>query len=123
MKRLICGILLLLLLTGCVTKPAEEGPKATDVPQSGDAPQSTQAPVVIDEGPDDVAIELVPAGNVIDKYTKDITVYFDDGVFLGSEKDNICHLNTYVSNQHLYTNQRLMSRKLQDNIEELFKKL
>ena len=64
----------------------------------------------------------VTARNV-DKYTKDITVYFDDGVFLGAEKDNICHLNTYVANQHLYPNQRLKSRKLQESIEELFSKL
>ena len=59
----------------------------------------------------------------IDKYTREITVYLDDGVFLGAEKDNICHLNTYVSNNRLYTNQRLMSRKLQDNIEKLFKEI
>lgn len=58
-----------------------------------------------------------------DKYTKDTIVYFDEGVFLGSEKDNICHLNTYVANQHLYPNQRLKSRKLQESIEELFSKL
>lgn len=58
-----------------------------------------------------------------DKYTKETIVYFDDGVFLGSEKDNICHLNTYVANQHLYPNQRLKSRKLQESIEELFSKL
>lgn len=59
----------------------------------------------------------------IDKYTKDMTVYFDDGMFLGSEKGGICHLNTYIANRQMYPNQRLQSRRLQDNIEELFKKL
>jgi len=58
-----------------------------------------------------------------DKYTKEITVYFDNGVFLGCEKDGISHLNTYVSNNRLYTNQRLMSRKLQDNYEKLLKEI
>ena len=59
----------------------------------------------------------------VDKYTKDATVYFDDGVFLGCVKDGICHLNTYVANQHLYPNQRLKSRQLQEAIEELFEEL
>jgi len=64
----------------------------------------------------------VSARNV-DKYTKELTVYFDDGMFLGAEKDGICHLNTYIANKQMYSNQRLLSRRLQDNIEELFKKL
>lgn len=59
----------------------------------------------------------------VDKYTKETIVYFDGGVFLGCEKDKVCHLNTYVANQHLYPNQRLKSRKLQESIEELFSKL
>lgn len=58
-----------------------------------------------------------------DKYTKEITVYFDEGIFLGCVKGNICHLNTYVANQHLYPYQRLKSRQLQESIEELIKNM
>ena len=54
-----------------------------------------------------------------DTITHELLVYFDGGVFLGCVKDNICHLNTYVANQHLYPNQRLKSRQLQESIEEL----
>ncbi len=35
----------------------------------------TEPEVSVDEGPDDVPIRLVPAGNVVDKYTKDETDY------------------------------------------------
>lgn len=57
----------------------------------------------------------------VDTITKEVIVYFDEGIFLGCVKDNVTHLNTYVSNNRLYSNQRLMSRKLQDNYEKLFK--
>lgn len=58
-----------------------------------------------------------------DTITHELLVYFDDGVFLGCVKDNICHLNTYVANQHLYPNQRLKSRQLQESICELMSTL
>lgn len=59
----------------------------------------------------------------VDTITKEVMVYFDEGVFLGCVKDNVTHLNTYVSNNRLYTNQRLMSRRLQDMLDELIKKM
>jgi hypothetical protein len=59
----------------------------------------------------------------VDTITKDAAVYFDDGIFLGHVKDNVMHLNTYVSNNRLYTNQRLMSRRLQDMLNELIKRM
>lgn len=65
---------------------------------------------------------LLTAQNV-DTITKEVIVYFDEGIFLGCIKDNICHLNTYVPNNRLYSNQRLMSRRLQDMIGELIKKM
>lgn len=59
----------------------------------------------------------------VDTITKEVVVYFDEGVFLGCIKDNVTHLNTYVPNNRLYTNQRLMSRRLQDMLDELIKKI
>ena len=59
----------------------------------------------------------------LDTITKEVVVYFDEGVFLGCVKDNVTHLNTYVSNNRLYTNQRLMSRRLQDMLDELIKRM
>lgn len=59
----------------------------------------------------------------VDTITKEVVIYFDEGVFLGCVKDNVTHLNTYVSNNRLYTNQRLMSRRLQDMLDELIKKM
>lgn len=59
----------------------------------------------------------------VDMITKDAAVYFDDGIFLGCVKGNVMHLNTYVSNNRLYTNQRLMSRRLQDFLDELIKRM
>ena len=53
---------------------------------------------------------ILTAQNV-DTITKEVVVYFDEGVFLGCIKDNITHLNTYVPNNRLYSNQRLMSRR------------
>lgn len=65
---------------------------------------------------------MLTAQNV-DTITKEVIVYFDEGIFLGCIKDNVTHLNTYVSNNRLYTNQRLMSRRLQDMLDELIKKI
>lgn len=65
---------------------------------------------------------MLTAQNV-DTITKEVVVYFDEGIFLGCIKDNICHLNTYVPNNRLYSNQRLMSRRLQDMLDELIKKI
>lgn len=65
---------------------------------------------------------LLTAQNV-DTITKEVVVYFDEGVFLGCVKDNVTHLNTYVSNNRLYTNQRLMSRRLQDMLDGIMKKM
>ena len=65
----------MLLLPGCGKRPAE-GPEVSEMPEPTSAPaepQSTEVPEPVDEGPDDVAIELVPAGDVIDLYTKDDT--------------------------------------------------
>jgi hypothetical protein len=59
----------------------------------------------------------------VDTITKEVVVYFDEGVFLGCVKDNVMHLNTYVSNNRLYTNQRLMSRRLQDMLDGIIKKM
>lgn len=59
----------------------------------------------------------------VDTITKEVVVYFDEGVFLGCVKDNVTHLNTYVPNNRLYTNQRLMSRRLQDMLDEIIKKI
>lgn len=59
----------------------------------------------------------------VDRYTQELFVYFDDGLFLGCIKDGISHLNTYVANQHLFPYQRLKSRTLQDAIEKLFNEL
>lgn len=59
----------------------------------------------------------------LDTITKEVVVYFDEGVFLGCVKDNVTHLNTYVPNNRLYSNQRLMSRRLQDMLDELIKKI
>lgn len=59
----------------------------------------------------------------VDTITKEVVIYFDEGVFLGCVKDNVTHLNTYVSNNRLYSNQRLMSRRLQDMLDELIKRM
>ena len=59
----------------------------------------------------------------MDTITREVIVYFDEGVFLGCVKDNVTHLNTYVPNNRLYSNQRLMSRRLQDMLDELIKKI
>lgn len=59
----------------------------------------------------------------VDTITREVVVYFDEGVFLGCIKDNVTHLNTYVPNNRLYSNQRLMSRRLQDMLDELIKKI
>ena len=59
----------------------------------------------------------------VDKYTDELFVYLDNGLFLGCIKDKISHLNTYVANQHLFPYQRLKSRTLQEAIEELFKEI
>lgn len=66
---------------------------------------------------------LVISPQNIDKYTGEAIVYFGGGVFLGTYKDNRCSLNTWVRNTQLYTNQRLISKRLQDNIEKLFKQI
>ena len=65
---------------------------------------------------------MLTAQNV-DTITKEVIVYFDEGIFLGCVKDNVTHLNTYVPNNRLYTNQRLMSRRLQDMLDELIKRM
>lgn len=65
---------------------------------------------------------MLTAQNV-DTITKEVIVYFDEGVFLGCVKDNVTHLNTYVPNNRLYYNQRLMSRRLQDMLDELIKRM
>ena len=65
---------------------------------------------------------LLTAQNV-DTITKEVIVYFDEGIFLGCVKDNVTHLNTYVPNNRLYTNQRLMSRRLQDMLDGIMKKM
>lgn len=65
---------------------------------------------------------MLTAQNV-DTITKEVVVYFDEGVFLGCVKDNVTHLNTYVPNNRLYSNQRLMSRRLQDMLDEIIKKM
>lgn len=65
---------------------------------------------------------MLTAQNV-DTITKEVIVYFDEGVFLGCVKDNVTHLNTYVPNNRLYSNQRLMSRRLQDMLDELIKRM
>lgn len=65
---------------------------------------------------------MLTAQNV-DTITKEVIVYFDEGIFLGCVKDNVTHLNTYVPNNRLYSNQRLMSRRLQDMLDELIKKM
>lgn len=59
----------------------------------------------------------------VDRYTQELIVYFDDGLFLGCIKDGISHLNTYVANQHLFPYQRLKSRTLQEAIEKLFNEI
>lgn len=59
----------------------------------------------------------------LDTITKEVIVYFDEGIFLGCIKDNVTHLNTYVPNNRLYSNQRLMSRRLQDMLDELIKRM
>lgn len=59
----------------------------------------------------------------VDTVTKELFVYFDEGLFLGCIKDGISHLNTYVANQHLFPYQRLKSRTLQEAIEKLMDKL
>lgn len=59
----------------------------------------------------------------LDTITKEVVVYFDEGIFLGCVKDNVTHLNTYVPNNRLYSNQRLMSRRLQDMLDELIKRI
>ena len=63
----LLALAVLVLLTACQKKPAE----STEATPAGTVP-GTEAPVV-DEGPDDVPIQLVPAGNVIAQYTKDET--------------------------------------------------
>ena len=65
---------------------------------------------------------MLTAQNV-DTITKEVIVYFDEGIFLGCVKDNVTHLNTYVPNNRLYSNQRLMSRRLQDMLDELIKRM
>ena len=59
-----------LLLPGCGKQPKDSAPQATEAPVVTEAPKETEAPVVVDEGPDDVPIALVPAGDVIDKYQR-----------------------------------------------------
>ena len=56
----------------------------------------------------------------VNKYTQELIIYFNGGVFLGNIKDKVYYVNTYVLNPHLYPNQRLVSRRLQNNIEEAF---
>ena len=65
----LLALAVLVLLTACQKKPAE----STEATPAGTVP-GTEAPVV-DEGPDDVAIQLEPAGNVIAQYSKDETDY------------------------------------------------
>ena len=59
----------------------------------------------------------------LDTITKEVIVYFDEGIFLGLVKGNVTHINTYVPNNRLYSNQRLMSRRLQDMLDEIMKKM
>ena len=56
----------------------------------------------------------------IDPITQDIVLYFDGGVFLGKKQNGISYINTYVLNPHLYPHQRLMSKRLQEKIEQVF---
>lgn len=58
-----------------------------------------------------------------DPITKELVMYLDNGVFLGCMKDGICHLNTYVANQHLFPYQRLKSKMLQESIEKLMEEI
>ena len=60
-----------LLLVGCKTPepPETDQPTVPDVPATQEPAPATPEPV--DEGPDDQAIELIPAGDVIAQYQKD----------------------------------------------------
>ena len=66
-------IALVLLLSACTKTedPNVPEPQTTNEAQSTEPPAGTPEPV--DEGPDDIAIELIPAGDVIAQYTKDET--------------------------------------------------
>ena len=68
-------------ITG-TTDPAESTAAPSGTEKETQAPATTEAPVPettqpetepVDEGPDDVPIQIDPAGDVIDKYTKDET--------------------------------------------------
>jgi len=54
----------------------------------------------------------------LDPYTKEVVIYFNHGLFLGTFKDNRCVVNTWVKNTQLYINQRLISRNLQEKMEK-----
>lgn len=72
-RRPIAALALLLaalMLFGCTgTEP--KTPEATEAPAPTAAPSATEAPVAADEGPDDIPIQLTPAGDVVAAYTKD----------------------------------------------------
>ncbi|MBO4872531.1 MAG: type I pullulanase [Lachnospiraceae bacterium] len=77
---LLAGIL---LLGACGKKPVESSapePVQTTADSPAQTQSQTEAPTEAptepaDEGPDDVPIRLEPAGNVVDRYTKDETDY------------------------------------------------
>ena len=71
-KTIFASLLLALLLTGLLLAGCQKDKEET-TPAESTPPESTAAPV--DEGPDDVPIQLEPAGSVIAQYTKDETDY------------------------------------------------
>ncbi len=68
---LLLAVALLLTACGRTEEPKTPEGEATPAPEITEQPAGTPEPV--DEGPDDVAIELIPAGDVVAAYTKDET--------------------------------------------------
>ena len=68
---LLLAVALLLTACGRTEEPKTPEGEAPPAPEITEQPAGTPEPV--DEGPDDVAIELIPAGDVVAAYTKDET--------------------------------------------------
>lgn len=58
-----------------------------------------------------------------DEYTDDFSIYFDDGLFLGTVKDDVYRIRTYINEKECrkHDNQRLQLRTMKDDTIEHIK--